>query len=164
MSPQQVLKRNADIIERHIGMEETPLSISNSTGISLQSVEAIIGLYQEPASHEMIMQSKVNYGYRDWFIYDNWNRLAIQQIAEVLACDTLLIKRRAKFLRLPKKTKIVFKKAIFNYRSGHIVFDTATGIYYLSINEAADSINMKHTTFRNKMAGRRINNTSFIRV
>ncbi|MBB6109751.1 hypothetical protein SAMN05421821_105169 [Mucilaginibacter lappiensis] len=164
MTPQQLLKRNAEIIERYIGMKETPSIISNTTGISVSSIEAIINLYCAPVIHEMIMQSKVNYGFRDWFIYNNWNKLAIQQMAEVLACSTLVIKRRAKFLKLGKKQKVALKKVRFNYRARVIVLNQITGIYYFSNNEAADSIGMNRSTFKGKISGQRSNDTFFLKL
>jgi hypothetical protein len=163
-TPQQLLTRNANIIERYIGMEETVLSISNNIGISVRSVEAIIDLYTTRPTHELTMQSKVNYGYRDWFIYENWNKLAIDQMAEVLACSSIVIKRRAKFLKLGKKTKVVFKKARFAYKSRTIVLNQITGIYYFSNNEAADTISMNRSTFKGKITGYRPNDTNFIKA
>ena len=157
-------KRNAEIIERHIGMEETPLSISNSIGIALTSIEAIISLYSQPATHEMIMQSKVNYGYRDWYIYENWQRLGIQTMAEVLPCSTVVIKRRAKLMSLNKKNRLVISKYKFGYRSRVILLNLETGIYYFSNNEAADTIGMNYNTFKNKMNAYRVNDTKFVQA
>jgi hypothetical protein len=164
MTPQQLLTRNALIIERYIGLQETALSISNNTGISLLSIEAIISQYTQPANNDMTLQSKVNYGFRDWFIYENWNKLAIQQMAEVLACSIIVIKRRAALLKFGKKKKVVFEKSKFSYRSRTIVLNTITGIYYFSNNEAADTIGINRSTFKGKMCGQRYNDTYFIKV
>lgn len=164
MTPQQLLTRNANIIERHIGMEETPLTLSNSTGISIRSIQAIINLYTDSPTHDMVLQSKANYGYRDWFIYDNWASMAIQEIAEVLACSTIVIKRRAAFLSLSKKTRVVINNPVFAYRNRTVVLNMVTGIYYFSNNEAAATIGMNRNTFKNKMNGNRINNTDFLKV
>ena len=164
MTPKELLTSNEQLIERHIGLGETPIAISNNTGIPVRSVDAIISLYMQPVTHPIVMQSKVNYGYRDWFIFYNWNTLAVQEIAEVMACSTLVIERRAKFLNLGRKRRIVINKPVFHYKNKTVVLNTVTGIYYLSNKEAAATINMNHSTFKNKLNGNRKNTTDFIKV
>lgn len=45
---------------------------------------------------------------------------------------------------------------------GTIVLNTETGIYYLNVKDAANSINMGHTTLHRKLKKVHTNNTSFI--
>jgi hypothetical protein len=52
------------------------------------------------------------------------------------------------------------RKTIIN----RLVLNLETGIYYDSITEAADSLNLKYTTFRNYLIGYRKNKTSMIYV
>lgn len=159
-----MLKRNGEIIEMHVGLGLSMPEISDLTGLSLSVIDNICALYKQPITEDITLVSKVNYTTTDWYIYDNWNKLSIQQIAELLAVSTITVKRMGKRLGLKRKTRVVDNAPNVTYRARVWLLNLQTGIYYLSEKEAAETIGMNYSTFKNKMNGNRINNTQFIKI
>lgn len=159
-----MLKRNGEVIEMHFGLGLSIPEIADITGLSLSVIDNICSLYNQPITEDITLVSKVNYTTTDWYIYNNWNKLSVQQIAEILAVSTITVKRIAKRLKLKRKTRVVDTPPNVTYRARVWLLNLETGIYYLSEKEAAETIGMNYSTFKNKMNGNRINNTQFIKI
>lgn len=160
----ETMQKYGDIMEFRFGLSMSPFNIAERLGMKEQQVENILGLYDQPMSHELTLQSKVNYSWKDWYIFDNWAKLSIQQMAEVLATSSITIKRMAYQIGLERKRRVVDTKPNTGYRSRIIVLNTETGIYYFSNNEAADTRNINRNYFRTIMTGYKKNRTPFIKV
>jgi len=160
----QTVERDAQIIEAYIGYETPIPNISLASGLSETAVKAIIDRYYHTSELPDSLPSKVNLSARNWYIYENWQYLPIDQIAEVLAISTVTVKRIASDFNFPKKDRIVVNSVKQHYRHRVTLLNIETGIFYLSEKEAAETIGMKYNTFKGKLGGYKKNTTSFIRV
>ena len=91
-------------------------------------------------------------------IFNNWHKLSSREIGKLVGISCQSVLARGKFLGLPAKPWFRSDKG------DKAVLNTETGIYYESIQKAADSINQHIAILSRKLAGKRKNNTSFIRV
>lgn len=160
----ETLHTYGNIMELRFGLSLSAFNIAERMGMPVSRVENILDLYTQPLSEDLTLQSKVNYSWKDWYIYDNWDKLSIQQMAEVLATSTVTVKRMGYQLNLDRKTRVVDTAPNCTYRSRTLVLNTETGIYYFSNNEAADTRSLNRSYFKTVMAGYRRNRTPFIKV
>jgi group I intron endonuclease len=73
------------------------------------------------------------------------------------------IKDKRAFSNLGKKRSLETKEKI-GFKKRAIILNLETGIFYIGIEEASKSIEMKRTTLKAKLSGQNKNNTNFIYV
>ncbi len=160
----KTLVRDANIIEAFIGFGLTIPQIVANCGLSEFAVKTIIEKYDKPVEYNPHLHSKVNLSNRHWFIFENWQKMPLAQIAEVLDMSPVTVKGVAYRYNFPKKIRNVINPVKYHYKHRATILNLETGIFYLSEKEAAHTINMNYSTLKNKLNGNRKNNTAFIKV
>ena len=90
-----------------------------------------------------------------------WNKgkkLSLKHIENLSKSQTGLKRSKESILKAIETKKKTFRN------KGKVVLNTQTGIYYVSVSEAAKSIGKRQSILTKKLNGDRKNNTSFIYV
>lgn len=98
---------------------------------------------------------------RKQFIARNYNQLTTAELMAATGYSEATVFRLMRLRGIKKKRNVKFR----DHQETTIVFNNQTGIYYSSISQAAETVGLNKSTFRDCISGRRVNNfTSIFKI